>query len=90
MTYHDLTPSERFILDWLSKQDFSQYGECRGRTLDRLIQRGLAQIHGPGEHQHFIVNDPAGLMGMEFRAVSLTDAGRAANAALKETTTVKE
>ena len=87
MTYHDLTPSERFILDWLSKQDFSQYGECRGRTLDRLIQRGLAQIHGPGEHQHFIANDHAGTQGMMYRAVSLTDAGRAA---LKESTTVKE
>lgn len=83
MTDIALTPIEEFLLHWLSKEEYSQYGECFGKTLDRLIERGLAQIHRPGEHQHFIAKDHAGTKGMEYRAVSLTEAGRAARAALK-------
>ena len=82
MTHHELTPSERFLLDWLSKEDFSQYGECHGRTLDRLIERGLAQLHGEEtETQNTFIAKGHGIM---FRAVSLTDAGRATYAAMKE------
>jgi hypothetical protein len=80
----DLTASEEFLLIWLGDGDFSQYGECHGSALDALIAKGLAQIHGPGEHQHFIANDHTGSMGMMYRAVSLTDAGRAARTIAKE------
>jgi hypothetical protein len=70
-----LNDDGRDLLDWLSMEDFSQYGECHGKTLDKLIEIGLAQVHGPGEHQGFIANDPAGTKGMMYRAVSLTEAG---------------
>lgn len=74
----DLTKAERDLLDWLSREDFSQYGECHGSDLDGLIAKGLAQIHGPGEHQGFIAQDHTGEKGLMYRAVSLTEAGRAA------------
>lgn len=45
------TDAEQFLLEWLGKEDFSQYGECHGKSLDRLVELGLAQIHAPGEHQ---------------------------------------
>ena len=70
-----LTASERDLLEWLSREDFSQYGECYGKDLDALIAAGLAQIHGPGEHQVFIAKDYLGTKGIMFRAVSLTEAG---------------
>jgi len=79
----DLTAPERDLLDWLSKEDFSQYGECHGRALDKLIALGLAQVHAPGQHQNFIANDPAGVKGIMFCAVSLTTAGWAAVKALQ-------
>lgn len=66
--------SERFLLEWLSREDFSQYGECHGQDLDALVSKGLAQIHAPGEHQVFIANGQS----LMYRAVSLTDAGRSA------------
>jgi hypothetical protein len=70
-----LTPDETALLQWLGREDFSQYGECHGRALDGLIAKGLAQVHGAGEHQRFIANDHAGTKGMMYRAVSLTEAG---------------
>jgi hypothetical protein len=73
----DLTHDERELLTWLGNEDFSQYGECHGKSLDALVEKGLAQIHGPGEHQDcFIAKDPHGEKGMMYRAVSLTDMGR--------------
>ena len=74
MTDIALTPIEEFLLRWLSKQEFSQYGECFGKTFDRLIERGLVQIHEPAPHR---------TKEMEYREVSLTEAGRSARAALK-------
>lgn len=60
-----LTSMERFLLEWLSKDDSSNlYGECEGQALDVLVNLGLAKI-GPtpaGRHPH-------------YRRVSLTDAG---------------
>jgi hypothetical protein len=73
-----LTADEADLLRWLAQEDFSQYGECYGKALDALIAKGLAQLHGPGEHQSFIANDRAGTKGMMYRAVSLTEAGIAA------------
>lgn len=74
----ELTASEIFLLGWLNAEDFSQYGECKGKDLDHLIELGLAQIHKPGEHQTgFITQDHAGNRGDDYRAVSLTEAGEA-------------
>ena len=70
-----MTADERDLLEWLNEADYSQYGECHGASLNALIEAGLAQVHGPGEHQHFIASDPDGTKGLMFRAVSLTDAG---------------
>jgi hypothetical protein len=72
-----LTDSERDLLRWLGEAEFGQYGECYGASLDRLIELGLAQLHAPGEHQNFIANDWAGTKGINYQAVSLTEAGRA-------------
>jgi len=80
----DLLAQEIFLLRWLSKEEFSQYGECHGATLDSLIAQGLAQVHGPGEHQVFIAQDHTGDKGMMYRAVSLTEAGRNLIPFLKE------
>lgn len=73
------TASEQFLLEWLSKDDFSQYGECHGKSLDRLVELGLAQIHEPNEHQRFIAKGD----DLMYRAVSLTEAGRAALSSAK-------
>jgi hypothetical protein len=79
---NDVTPIETMLLEWLSKEDFSQYGECHGRTLDRLVERGFAQLHGEDtETNNTFIAKGHGIM---FRAVSLTDAGRAAVAVIKK------
>lgn len=71
----DLTKDERLLLEWLSKDD-GQYGECHGKTLDGLIERGLAMVHGveSGLVNGFIAKG-ADIM---YRAVSITDSGRQA------------
>lgn len=69
-----LSENERRLLDWLGREEYSQFGECYGDNLDTLIARGLAQVHGPGEHQSFIAKGTSQM----YRAVSLTPAGRAA------------
>jgi hypothetical protein len=67
-----LSAGERDLLNWLSREDFSQYGECRGPVLDALVRKGLAQIHGAGDHQGGFIAKGGGDM---YRAVSLTEAG---------------
>lgn len=68
-----LTADERDLLEWLSKEDFSQYGECHGPALDRLVALGLAEIMGPGtERENTFIAKGDGIM---FRAVRLTEAG---------------
>lgn len=59
-----LTRRERFVLEWLSKEDFSTIGECEGQTLTVLLNCGLVEI-------------TQGDRGL-WAKVSLTDAGRAA------------
>ena len=74
-----LTPAERDLLEWLGREDFSQYGECYGPTLDSLIAKGLVELSRPGEHQSgFIAQDPHGTKSRMYLAVSLTESGRAA------------
>jgi hypothetical protein len=69
----NLTVSEKDLLLWLSREDFSQYGECHGSALDSLIAKGLAQLHGEEtETNNTFIAKGHGIM---FRAVSLTDAG---------------
>lgn len=71
----ELDDDEQNLLEWLAREDFSQYGECHGKALNRLVELGLAQIHQPGQHQHFIANDWSGEKGDMYRAVSLTEQG---------------
>ncbi len=71
----ELTGTERDLLKWLGAEDFSQYGECRGRALNALIEHGFAKVHADSEHQSGFI---AKGRGEDYRAVSLTDAGRAA------------
>lgn len=82
-----LTAGERDLLSWLGEEEFSQYGECYGQSLTHLFELGLAQLHGPGLHQNFLANDPAGTKGLMYRAVSLTDAGHEVRAEILKTTT---
>jgi len=56
-----LTNAERSLLEWIAAEEFAQYGECHGKTLDSLSDAGLVFVHGPGEHQSgFIAQDPTG------------------------------
>ena len=74
-----LSKEERDLLECLGRAAFSPYDDFSGATLDTLIRSGLAQVHEPGTHQMgHIARDPEGIKGMMSRAVSLTDAGRAA------------
>ena len=59
-----LTKDEWRVLEWLSREDGSLFGECHGPALDRLVELGLAEI-GP---------DPAG-KGLMYRSVGVTDYG---------------
>ena len=69
----ELNADEAFLLKWLGEEDTSQYGECHGKALDRLIELGLAQLHGDAsETNNTFIAKGHGIM---FRAVSLTDAG---------------
>jgi len=79
MTTIALTEGERDLLEWLGETEFSQYGECYGAKLDRLMALGLARMHGPHEHQNgFIAKEPPTLGDHKmYRAVSLTKEGRA-------------
>ena len=56
-----LTSQEKFLLEWLGKEDNSAYGECYGSALNVLINCGLAQTSE---------TPPS-----DYSRVSLTDAG---------------
>lgn len=56
-----LTSSQRFLLEWLAKEDVSQLGECKGADLDVLVLHGLASVPHPEN---------------DFSGVSLTDEGQ--------------
>ncbi len=55
-------PQDWFLLEWLSVEETSAYGECRGKNLSRLIEGGFA---------HFAAHagDP------DYSRVALTEAG---------------
>jgi len=69
----ELTKFEIDLLQWLGESEKSQYGECHGRTLDRLIARGLAQVHQGREFQSGFIAQGDGPM---YQAVTLTSQGR--------------
>lgn len=55
--------TEAFLLNWLSKEDSSIYGECRGIQLSSLISKGEVKI---------IYKD---LRGEDYNRVALTEKG---------------
>ena len=67
LTEKPLDRQEIFLLDWLSKEETSAYGECRGITLDSLTDRGFVGI----------AQAPRGL-DENYARVFLTEAGRTA------------
>lgn len=69
----ELSGAERELLKWLAQEDFSQYGECYGNTLDAVIAKGLAQLHHGREFQSGFIAKGNSKM---YQAVSLTAAGR--------------
>ncbi len=62
-----LTKAQRFLLEWLAKEESSALGECYGADLDELFRMGFA-----------IVTPPRVGVDNGYRRVSLTDLGRAA------------
>lgn len=52
------------LLEWLSKEETSAYGECRGNVLNVLLDAGFAKLGPPDSRGH------------DYRRVRLTDAGR--------------
>ena len=60
----NLTKDQRLVFEWLSKEDSSAYGECKGEALDTLVDLGIAEL-GP---------IPAG-RSEDYRRVWLTDYG---------------
>lgn len=72
----DLSNDEYIVLEFLYDCDPAQYGECYGKVLDGLIEKGLAVIGGEDtETQNNFIAKGSGLM---YRAVYLTDTGRQA------------
>jgi hypothetical protein len=64
-----LTSGERFLLEWLAKEDSSALGECEGADLAHLEQMALVVIQPvEGKHRH-------------YSRVSVTEPGLAALAA---------
>lgn len=71
-TASEMPTEQRSLLEWLAKEDFSQFGECHGKSLDALVSLSLVKIHEPGEHQRFIASGASDM----HRAVSVTPLGR--------------
>jgi hypothetical protein len=69
----ELEHDEGFLLAWLGEDEFSQYGECHGKALDGLIEKGLAELMGEeSEWNNTFIAKGRGIM---YRAVRLTEAG---------------
>ena len=70
----NLSQPEIQLLQWLGEEEYSQYGECHGATLNHLVRMGFARLHDDGRHQEGFIAKGASKM---YAAVSLTSAGRA-------------
>lgn len=68
-----LASGEHDLLEWLVPEN-GQYGECYGKTLDALLAKGFAQVLDGREHQSGFIAKGNDIM---YRAVAITDAGRA-------------
>jgi hypothetical protein len=69
----ELTNDEIDLLQWLGKEDMSQYGECHGKNLDSLIAKGLAELCSQEtERVNPFIAKGEGIM---YRGVRLTDKG---------------
>jgi hypothetical protein len=69
-----MTPDEIDLLTWLGETEFSQYGECYGKSLDSLIEKGLVELMGEEtELNNTFIAKGRGIM---FRAVRLTKTGK--------------
>jgi hypothetical protein len=75
MTEPRLTDDENSLLVWLGQEDYGQYGECHGASLDSLIEKDLAQLHQGREFQSSFIAKGDSKM---HQAVSLTEKGREA------------
>ena len=71
----ELTQEECALLEWLAREDYSQYGECHGKHLDALIDKGFARLHGDGGELGSFIAKGKGPM---YQSVSVTDEGRTA------------
>lgn len=71
-----LTGDQRALLDWIAVSGSGQYGECYGKTLDDLMNRGYVALMG--DETEMLNSFIAKGRGIMYRAVCLTDAGRAA------------
>lgn len=69
----NLNDDELELLVWLGGSEYSQYGECYGKTLDALVRKGLVQLHNGQEFQQSFIAKGDRPM---YQAVSLTDSGR--------------
>lgn len=71
----ELTKDERMLLASMAETELSQYGECYGATFDRLLDKGLVEMLGEDtETRNPFIAKGHGIM---YRAVRVTDAGRA-------------
>ncbi len=60
-----LTANERFLLEWLSKEDASSRGECSGPSLNNLMAFGLVETSAEDAR------------GPDYDAIRCTEAGYA-------------
>ncbi|MGY3582461.1 hypothetical protein ACVIGB_000614 [Bradyrhizobium sp. USDA 4341] len=67
-----MTKEMKLLLEWLLSGP-GQYGECHGKTLDDLIERGWVVVNRDGDQSGFIAKG-ADLMHCP---VEITAAGRA-------------
>ena len=73
----DLTDDERDLLKWLSREQYSQFGECHSKALDALIVKGLVHVHNDGgQLGNFSPSSGSYERNRMFNSVELTDKGR--------------
>lgn len=64
-----LSQSQRFLLEWLSREDWSQKGECKGADLDALYGHDLIK-EGPqnprGDDYRLVGLNPEGFVVLHY------------------------
>lgn len=60
-----------FVLEWLSKEEWSAYGECEGAALSSLLDDGLAVLaHKPPTGRTGVAITPSGLQKLATAGIS--------------------